>query len=163
MTYSVPNQATKVAKISLLCRWLIFHSGCGHVWRCRLVRHRSLARGTGQYGRSVYGSSSLQPTQDYDLSAVFMRNWDTKDELGADGQCEWEKDWHDVQQVCKLLDIPCKMARACTSITRPYCSRVSTGRPLTRVLAARLRACAPCLGARHDAQPGRRLQQGDQV
>ena len=47
--------------------------------------------------------------KDYDLSAVFMRNWDTKDELGADGICEWEKDWDDVQKVCKVYDIPCRM------------------------------------------------------
>jgi tRNA-specific 2-thiouridylase len=48
--------------------------------------------------------------QDYDLSAVFMRNWDTRDEAGSDRHgCEWEKDWEDVQKVCKQLDIPCQM------------------------------------------------------
>lgn len=49
--------------------------------------------------------------QDYDLSAVFMRNWDTRDESGTDRGCEWEKDWEDVQRVCKVLDIPCDLVR----------------------------------------------------
>lgn len=47
--------------------------------------------------------------QGYDLSAVFMRNWDTRDESGSDDGCEWKKDWEDVQRVCRLLDIPVKM------------------------------------------------------
>ena len=47
--------------------------------------------------------------QGYDLSAIFMRNWDTRDESGTDEGCEWKKDWHDVQRVCKMLDIPCKL------------------------------------------------------
>lgn len=48
--------------------------------------------------------------QDYDLSAIFMRNWDTHDETGSDrGSCEWEKDWEDVQRVCRQMDIPCTM------------------------------------------------------
>jgi tRNA-5-taurinomethyluridine 2-sulfurtransferase len=38
-----------------------------------------------------------------------MRNWDTRDESGTDRGCEWEKDWEDVQRVCKILDIPCEM------------------------------------------------------
>ena len=50
-----------------------------------------------------------RPFQDYDMSAVFMRNWDTRDESGTDVGCEWEKDWDDVQRVCKKLDIPCQM------------------------------------------------------
>jgi len=53
--------------------------------------------------------SSFCCLQDYDLSAVFMRNWDTRDESGSDHGCEWEKDWEDVRRVCRVLDIPCKM------------------------------------------------------
>jgi hypothetical protein len=49
--------------------------------------------------------------QDYDLSAVFMRNWDTRDESGTDRGCEWEQDWEDVQQVCRVLDLPCDLVR----------------------------------------------------
>ena len=42
-----------------------------------------------------------------------MRNWDTRDESGTDRGCEWEKDWEDVQRVCGMLDIPCKLVSAC--------------------------------------------------
>lgn len=38
-----------------------------------------------------------------------MRNWDTRDESGTDHGCEWKKDWADVQRVCRMLDIPCRM------------------------------------------------------
>ena len=38
-----------------------------------------------------------------------MRNWDNRDESGTDVGCEWEKDWEDVQRVCRKLDIPCQM------------------------------------------------------
>lgn len=49
-------------------------------------------------------------TQDYDLRAVYMRNWSTADERammhggsgGAMG-CEWQKEWHDVEKVCRHL------------------------------------------------------------
>lgn len=57
---------------------------------------------------------SLIPTlhyQDYDLSAVFMRNWDTHDEFGSDAGCEWERDWEDVQHVCRRLGLPCELVR----------------------------------------------------
>ncbi|KAG6829363.1 hypothetical protein H0H87_011672 [Tephrocybe sp. NHM501043] len=54
-------------------------------------------------------TAKLLADQNYDLSAVFMRNWDTRDESGSDKGCEWEKDWEDVQRVCRLLDLPCEM------------------------------------------------------
>jgi tRNA U34 2-thiouridine synthase MnmA/TrmU len=38
-----------------------------------------------------------------------MRNWDTRDEFANDKGCEWEKDWEDVQRVCKQLDLPCEL------------------------------------------------------
>ncbi|KAJ2739728.1 hypothetical protein GGI20_006064 [Coemansia sp. BCRC 34301] len=38
------------------------------------------------------------------VEAVFMRNWDTRDERG---ECPSERDWHDVQAVCQQLDIKC--------------------------------------------------------
>lgn len=53
--------------------------------------------------------------QGHDLSAVFMRNWDTRDESGSDDGCEWKQDWEDVQRVCQMLDIPVKMVRSCSS------------------------------------------------
>ncbi|KAJ2736543.1 hypothetical protein IW152_000718 [Coemansia sp. BCRC 34962] len=42
--------------------------------------------------------------QGYQVEAVFMRNWDTLDERGT---CPSTRDWHDVQAVCKQLDIRC--------------------------------------------------------
>ncbi|TFK46652.1 5-methylaminomethyl-2-thiouridylate-methyltransferase [Heliocybe sulcata] len=65
-------------------------------------------------------TARLLADQDYDLSAVFMRNWDTRDESGTDKGCEWEKDWEDVQRVCKMLDLPCKMV----DLSREYWTRV---------------------------------------
>lgn len=56
--------------------------------------------------------------QEYDLSAVFMRNWDMRDESGSDDGCEWKKDWEDVQRVCQMFDIPVKMVRPCFSQRR---------------------------------------------
>ena len=67
--------------------------------------------------------------QDFDLSAVFMRNWDTRDESGTDHGCEWKKDWADVQRVCKMLDIPCRMVCIHTSSFEVCADRkISLGR-----------------------------------
>ncbi|KAF5369157.1 hypothetical protein D9615_009946 [Tricholomella constricta] len=65
-------------------------------------------------------TAKLLADKDYDLSAVFMRNWDTRDESASDKGCEWEKDWEDVQQVCKALDIPCEMI----DLSQEYWNRV---------------------------------------
>lgn len=54
-------------------------------------------------------AARLLTEKDYDLSAVFMRNWDTRDESGTDVGCQWEKDWEDVQRVCRMFGIPCRM------------------------------------------------------
>ncbi|KIM62049.1 hypothetical protein SCLCIDRAFT_15904 [Scleroderma citrinum Foug A] len=54
-------------------------------------------------------AAKLLAERDYDLSAVFMRNWDTRDESASDIGCQWEKDWEDVQRVCRILDIPCSV------------------------------------------------------
>ncbi|KAF9268342.1 5-methylaminomethyl-2-thiouridylate-methyltransferase [Marasmius fiardii PR-910] len=54
-------------------------------------------------------TARLLAERDYDLSAVFMRNWDTRDESGTDQGCQWERDWEDVERVCRSLGIPCKM------------------------------------------------------
>ncbi|GAA6008958.1 hypothetical protein JCM10207_004040 [Rhodosporidiobolus poonsookiae] len=37
----------------------------------------------------------------YDVSPVFMRNWETLDEAAGSGGCEWERDWDDVQRICR--------------------------------------------------------------
>ncbi|KAI0822810.1 tRNA 5-methylaminomethyl-2-thiouridylate-methyltransferase [Trametes gibbosa] len=65
-------------------------------------------------------TAKLLADQDYDLSAVFMRNWDTRDESGTDSGCEWKKDWEDVQRVCRMLRIPCTMV----DLSREYWNRV---------------------------------------
>ncbi|KAI0345116.1 5-methylaminomethyl-2-thiouridylate-methyltransferase [Trametopsis cervina] len=64
--------------------------------------------------------AKLMSEQDYDLSAIYMRNWDTRDESGTDDGCEWKKDWADVQRVCKALDIPVRLV----DLSREYWTRV---------------------------------------
>ncbi|BGP13891.1 hypothetical protein JCM10213_002530 [Rhodosporidiobolus nylandii] len=39
--------------------------------------------------------------QGYDVSPVFMRNWETLDEQAGSGGCEWEADFADVQRICR--------------------------------------------------------------
>ncbi|GAA5996240.1 tRNA-5-taurinomethyluridine 2-sulfurtransferase [Rhodotorula paludigena] len=46
-------------------------------------------------------AARLLQEQGYDVSPVFMRNWDTLDEQSGSGGCEWERDWDDVQRVCR--------------------------------------------------------------
>ncbi|PPQ76615.1 hypothetical protein CVT26_012741 [Gymnopilus dilepis] len=65
-------------------------------------------------------SAMLLAQEDYDLSAVYMRNWDTRDESGTDKGCEWEKDWEDVQLVCRKLGLPCELI----DLSREYWLRV---------------------------------------
>ncbi|KJA24229.1 hypothetical protein HYPSUDRAFT_136638 [Hypholoma sublateritium FD-334 SS-4] len=65
-------------------------------------------------------TAALLARKDYDLSAVYMRNWDTRDEFANDKGCEWEKDWEDVQRVCNQLDIPCELI----DLSKQYWNRV---------------------------------------
>lgn len=39
--------------------------------------------------------------QGMDVRPFFMRNWDTLDEAAGSGGCEWERDWADVERVCR--------------------------------------------------------------
>ncbi|KAN0077026.1 tRNA-specific 2-thiouridylase [Tylopilus felleus] len=75
---------------------------------------------SGGVDSSVTAKLLADPSNGYDLSAVFMRNWDTRDESGSDDGCEWKKDWEDVQRVCRMLDIPVKMI----DLSREYWLRV---------------------------------------
>ncbi|SPO20862.1 related to trna methyltransferase [Ustilago trichophora] len=58
----------------------------------------------------------LAQSSHFELSAVFMRNWNELDESlsfhpgsgGASG-CSWQKDWEDVQSVARHLGIPVRM------------------------------------------------------
>lgn len=72
---------------------------------------------SGGVDSSVTAALLAYSDQDYDLSAVFMRNWNELDERdgfepgsgGASG-CSWQKDWEDVQSVCRHLgNIPVTM------------------------------------------------------
>ncbi|KAL0575896.1 hypothetical protein V5O48_006069 [Marasmius crinis-equi] len=65
-------------------------------------------------------TARLLADRDYDLSAVFMRNWDTRDESGTDHGCQWERDWQDVERVCRSLGIPCKMI----DLSKEYWNRI---------------------------------------
>ncbi|PPQ99221.1 hypothetical protein CVT24_009240 [Panaeolus cyanescens] len=65
-------------------------------------------------------TAMLLAQQDFDLSAVYMRNWDTRDESGTDKGCEWEKDWEDVQRVCRTLGLPCELI----DLSQEYWNRV---------------------------------------
>jgi len=86
----------------------------------------------------IKGAVLTAVAQDYDLSAVFMRNWDTRDESGTDRGCEWEQDWEDVQGVCKILDVPCDLVRSAPSnLSTPL---KASGGPLASVLESRLPA-----------------------
>ncbi|KAJ1729992.1 hypothetical protein LPJ72_004686 [Coemansia sp. Benny D160-2] len=49
-------------------------------------------------------AAGLLKDRGYDVEAVFMRNWDTRDERG---ECPSERDFSDVQAVCRQLDIRC--------------------------------------------------------
>ncbi|GAA5848650.1 hypothetical protein JCM8547_004584 [Rhodosporidiobolus lusitaniae] len=37
----------------------------------------------------------------YDVSPIFMRNWETLDEASTSGGCEWEADWASVERLCR--------------------------------------------------------------
>ncbi|KAG8217777.1 tRNA methyl transferase-domain-containing protein [Butyriboletus roseoflavus] len=75
---------------------------------------------SGGVDSSVTAKILSDTSNGYDLCAVFMRNWDTRDESGSDEGCEWKKDWEDVQKVCRMLDIPVKMI----DLSREYWLRV---------------------------------------
>lgn len=54
--------------------------------------------------------AALLSEMDVDLRAVYMRNWSTMDEQGAMQAgsggamgCEWQREWDDVQRVCRHL------------------------------------------------------------
>ncbi|KAJ2358809.1 hypothetical protein GGF43_000573 [Coemansia sp. RSA 2618] len=49
-------------------------------------------------------AAHLLKAQNIDVEAIFMRNWDTRDERG---ECPSERDWRDVQRVCRQLGIKC--------------------------------------------------------
>ncbi|KAJ1958704.1 hypothetical protein EC988_000139 [Linderina pennispora] len=79
----------------------------------RMIQHRSwhsqVRKGDTVYvGMSGGVDSSvtalLLQQQGLHVEGVFMRNWDTRDERG---ECPSERDWRDVQRVCRQLDMKC--------------------------------------------------------
>lgn len=50
---------------------------------------------------------------DLDISAVFMRNWsplqNEVDHHSFETDCEWEKDWEDVKEVCKVRGVKAEL------------------------------------------------------
>lgn len=48
-------------------------------------------------------STYLLKKAGYNVIAVFMKNWEEKDENGV---CTSESDWQDVQEVCEKIDVP---------------------------------------------------------
>ncbi|KAK4699755.1 hypothetical protein P7C70_g6501, partial [Phenoliferia sp. Uapishka_3] len=46
-------------------------------------------------------SARLLVEAGFDVKPYYMRNWDTLDEVSGSGGCEWEKDWDDVQRICR--------------------------------------------------------------
>jgi hypothetical protein len=60
-----------------------------------------------------HGQIPLNPSRDLDISAIFMRNWSPllseSDHPSWETDCAWEKDWEDVQRVCKVWDVPVRL------------------------------------------------------
>lgn len=50
-------------------------------------------------------SSALRPLQGHDVTGVFMKNWDEREETGV---CTAERDLRRVEKACRHLDIPCR-------------------------------------------------------
>lgn len=48
-------------------------------------------------------SIKISTVKGFNVTGVFMKNWDIKDETGI---CQTEEDYEDAQWVCKKLDIP---------------------------------------------------------
>ena len=84
---------------------------------------------------AALGQIDLDPKTDLDISAVFMRNWSPMlneiDHPSWEIDCAWEKDWEDVQRVCRLFDVPVRLAslrlRTLTPSRLPPSNRVKSG------------------------------------
>lgn len=66
-----------------------------------------------------------------DISAVFMRNWsplqNEVDHHSFETDCEWEKDWEDVKEVCKTRGVKAElvsMSIVVFAVAHPVCSHL---------------------------------------
>ena len=90
-----------------------------------------------------------------------MRNWDTRDESGTDKGCEWEKDWEDVQLVCRQRGLPCELVRfpsdehSYTSNAEAHDLLSAVDRPFAGVLGLCIRAVVALMGGGSDSESGR--------
>lgn len=106
---------------------------------------------------------------DLDISAVFMRNWsplqNEVDHHSFETDCEWEKDWEDVKEVCKVRDVKaelvstirCRIGRYLVCLHTLHLAS-SPDRSLERILASSLRTVHQRLAIRPNAKPRRLLQ-----
>jgi tRNA-specific 2-thiouridylase len=69
----------------------------------------------------------LLSKQGYTVIGVHLRTWDSRDETG---QCMNDRDWHDVQESCSILKIPCKSLdytkEYWTSVFTPFLKQLSS-------------------------------------
>ncbi|KAJ2501358.1 hypothetical protein GGH96_001967 [Coemansia sp. RSA 1972] len=78
-------------------------SNIGASWQARIKPGDKVYVGmSGGVDSSV--AAHLLKSHGYNVEAIFMRNWDTRDERG---ECPSARDFHDVQRVCTQLDIKC--------------------------------------------------------
>lgn len=79
---------------------------------------------SGGVDSSVAAALLARSPHQYDLSAVYMRNWDTLDESPSakknNTPCSWKQDYSDVQRICALLQIPLRLV----DLSKEYWTRV---------------------------------------
>ncbi|KAH8925763.1 5-methylaminomethyl-2-thiouridylate-methyltransferase [Atractiella rhizophila] len=68
---------------------------------------------------STVSAHLVAKSGDYNVSGIYMRNWDVRDDDSARG-CEWEREWNDVQRVCAKIGIPCELV----DLSKEYWFRV---------------------------------------
>jgi tRNA methyl transferase len=130
----------------------------GYEFLITLTRNCAVVVGmSGGVDSSV--AALLLSQKDYDLSAVYMRNWDTRDESGTDKGCEWEKDWEDVERVCRKLDIPVTLVRwLWSAVDKEAEQGCYSGRFIQGILESRLCTFTGAMAGRLDPLSRRFMQ-----